>query len=222
MEFFLTDSASTELAMFENNQIDMGSNPPVAEFPRLLKEGKLKIYPYLGTYFYCFNVAKPPLDNVKVRRALVLAIDRDAIIKNITKGEQQVALAWVPYGLPDAKAGDDFRRTGGDYFQDHDIAAAKRLLTEAGYPDGAGLPPITLIYNTSEGHKAIAEAIQEMWKKNLGVNITLTNQEWKVFLSTRSKGDYQVARHGWIGDYADPMTFIDLFESGGGNKRRPV
>lgn len=217
LEFFLTDNANTELTMFENNQIDMGGNPPTAEIPRLLKEGKLKIYPLLATYFYCFNVTKPPLDNVKVRQALILAIDREAIIKNVAKAEQKVALAWVPYGLPDAKSGGDFRATGGDFFKDNDIATAKKLLAEAGYPGGAGLPPITLIYNTSEGHKAIAEAVQEMWKKNLGVAVTLTNQEWKVFLNTRSKGDYQIARHGWTGDYADPMTFIDLFVSDGGN-----
>ncbi|MDR3565461.1 MAG: peptide ABC transporter substrate-binding protein [Negativicutes bacterium] len=217
MEFFLNDNANTELDMFENNQIDMGGNPPVAEFPRLLREGKLKVYPYIGTYFYSFNVTKPPFDNPLVRRAFALAIDREAIIKNITRGEQKAALAWVPFGLPDAKSDDDFRIKGGDFFKDNDSSAAQKLLADAGYPGGRGLPPVTLIYNTSEGHKAIAEAIQEMWKKNLGVSVTLANQEWKVFLSTRSKGDYQVARHGWIGDYADPMTFIDMFVSDGGN-----
>jgi oligopeptide transport system substrate-binding protein len=217
MDFILTDSATTELAMFENNQLDLGGNVPVSEIPRLQREGKLKIYPLLATYFYCFNVTKPPFDNVKVRKAFTLAIDRAAIVNNVTRGGQKPAMAWVPYGLADVKAGDDFRQVGGDFFRDNDVAAAKRLLAEAGYPEGKGLPPITLIYNTSEGHKAIAEAVQEMWKKNLGVNVSLTNQEWKVFLNSRSKGDYQVARHGWTGDYLDPMTFIDMFTDGSGN-----
>ena len=217
MDFILTDSGSTEIAMFDNNQIDMGENAPPSEYPRLLKDKKLQIYPYFGTYFYCFNVSKAPLDNPKVRKALSLAIDRQAIISNITKGEQKVALAWVPFGTRDAKPGEDFRIVGGSYIKDNDIETAKKMLAEAGYPEGKGLPPITVIYNTSDVHKAIAEAIQEMWRKNLGVQVSLSNQEWKVFINTRSKGDYHISRHGWIGDYADPMTFIDMFEASGGN-----
>jgi oligopeptide transport system substrate-binding protein len=217
MEFILTDSATTELAMFDNNQIDLGGNVPPSEIPRLLKEGKLKIAPLLATYFYCFNVTKPPFDNVKVRKAFTLAIDRAAIVKNVTKAGQLPAMAWVPPGLADAAPGSDFRKIGGDYFADNDVATAQRLLAEAGYPGGRGLPPVTLIYNTSEGHKAIAEAVQEMWRKNLGVNVSLANQEWKVFINSRTKGDYQVARHGWTGDYLDPMTFIDMFVPDSGN-----
>lgn len=217
MEFILTDSATTELAMFDNNQIDLGGNVPPSEIPRLLKEGKLKIAPLLATYFYCFNVTKPPFDNVKVRQAFSLAIDRAAIVKNVTKAGQQPAMAWVPPGLADAAPSSDFRKVGGDYFADNDVATAQRLLAEAGYPGGKGLPPVTLIYNTSEGHKAIAEAVQEMWRKNLGVNVALANQEWKVFINSRTKGDYHVARHGWTGDYLDPMTFIDMFVPDSGN-----
>ena len=217
IDFLLTESASTEIAMFDNNQIDMGENAPPAEYPRLKKEGRLQITPYIGTYFFAFNVTRAPLDNLKLRKALSLAIDRRAIIDNVTKGEQSVALAWVPPGLSDAQPASDFRVTGGDFFRDHDIATAKQLLAEAGYPEGRGLPPIELIYNTNDVHKAIAEAVQEMWRKNLGVNVTLANQEWKVFINTRSRGGYQIARHGWIGDYADPMTFIDMFDSASGN-----
>ena len=217
LDFLLTESGSTEVAMFDNNQIDMGENAPPSEYPRLQKQGNLKISPYLGTYFFSFNVTKAPLDNVKVRQALSLALDRQAIITNVTKGEQKPALAWVPPGLADAGPTNDFRQLGGDFLRDRDIETAKKLLAEAGYPEGKGLPPIDLIYNTNDVHKAIAEATQEMWRKNLGINVTLTNQEWKVFINTRSKGDYQIARHGWIGDYADPMTFIDMFDSASGN-----
>ena len=217
IDFILTESASTEIAMFDNNQIDMGDNAPPAEYPRLKKENKLQISPFLGTYFFAFNVTRAPFDNVKVRKALSLAIDRQAIISNVTKGEQKPALAWVPTGLADATPTADFRDVGGDYLKDGDIETAKKLLAEAGYPDGRGLPPIELIYNTNDVHKSIAEAVQEMWRKNLGVQITLANQEWKVFINNRSNGSFQIARHGWIGDYADPMTFIDMFDSSGGN-----
>jgi oligopeptide transport system substrate-binding protein len=162
--------------MFDNNQIDMGENAPPAEYPRLKKEGRLQISPYLGTYFFSFNVTKAPLDNGKVRKALTLAIDRQAIITNVTKGEQKPALAWVPPGMADAVPAAEFRSVGGDFFKDGDIETAKKLLADAGYPDGKGLPPIEMIYNTNDVHKSIAEAIQEMWRKNLGVNITLANQ----------------------------------------------
>lgn len=217
LTFVLTENSATELALFENGLIDMGNNPPISEISRLTKENKLQIQPYLGTYFYCFNVTKPPFDNPKIRKAFSLSIDRQSLIKNVVRGQQTAALGWVPFGLPDAKASEDFRLVGGDLLKDNDLETAKALLASAGYPDGQTLPPVTLIYNTSEAHKAIAEAIQEMWKKNLGINVALANQEWKVFLTSRHKGDYQISRHGWLGDYADPMTFLDMFTSDSGN-----
>ena len=117
--------------------------------------------------------------------------------------------------MPGAKG--DFRAMGGLFFKDNDIATAKQLLAEAGYPDGKGFPTIEILYNTSNAHKAIAEAIQEMWKKNLGIDVTLTNQEWAVYLDNRTALKYQVARAGWIGDYVDAMTFMDMWVTGGGN-----
>lgn len=221
VSFNLSDSNTTVLSMFENNQLDVVDEPlpPTAEIPRLLKEGKLKVHPYLGTYFYEFNTKKAPFDNPKLRKAFALAIDRQALVDTVTKSGEKPATGWVPPGLSDAKDGSDYREVGGAYIKDKDLETAKRLLAEAGYPDGKGLPPITLLYNTNERHKAIAEAIQEMWKKNLGVDVSLTNQEWKVYLQSRTAGDYQIARAGWIGDYIDPMTFADMMVTGNGNNR---
>ncbi len=215
--FTLVDSLNTEMTMFETDQIDMTSSVPTTDIDRLRAEGKLKIGPLLGTYYYRFNVTKPPLDNVKVRQALTLAIDRASLIKNVVKGGQAPALAFVPGGVPDVSG--DFRQNGGDFYKDNDLDKAKKLLAEAGYPDGKGFPELTILYNTSEGHKKIAEAIQEMWKKNLGINVKLTNQEWKVYLKSQAKLDYQVSRAGWIGDYLDPMTFVDMFVKDGGNNQ---
>jgi oligopeptide transport system substrate-binding protein len=220
INMILSEDVNTVLSMFENNQVDLTNNPPpVSEIPRLKKEGFLKVYPYLGTYYYEFNTQKAPFNNPKVRMAFALAINREAIVKDVTKSGEKPATGWVPYGLQDVKPGSDFRKVGGVLIKDNDIATAKKLLAEAGYPDGKGLPPITLLYNTQDLNKAIAEAIQEMWKKNLGVQVNITNQEWKVYLQSRTTGNFQVARAGWIGDYADPMTFIDMMQTGNGNNR---
>lgn len=210
MEWPISDSQTTRLALIENNQVDMMVEPPVVEHDRLAKAGLLKISPYLGAQYYVFNTQKAPFNNPKVRKAFALAINRDMLVKNVIKGGKQPAYAWVAPGLINPATGKDFREEGGNYVVE-DIALAKTLLAEAGYPDGQGLPPITILFNTSEIHKSVAEAIQEMWKKNLGITVNLTNQESKVFLASRSQGEFQIARASWIGDYADPMTFMDVF-----------
>lgn len=168
----------------------------------------LQIDPYLGVYFYRLNVIRPPLNNPKVRRALAMAIDREAIVKDVTKGGQLAANYFTPPGT----AGYTARARVPT-----DFAAAKKLLAEAGYPDGKGLPTLEILYNTNEAHKSIAEAIQQMWKLNLGVEARLVNQEWKVYLDSQHRLNFQICRAAWIGDYVDPNTFLDMFVTGGGN-----
>ena len=210
MEWPISDSQSTRLTMFENNQVDIMVEPPVGEHDRLSRAGVLKIAPYLGSYYYVFNTSKAPFDDVRVRRAFALALSRETLVKNVVKGGKQPAYAWVPPGLTNPATSRDFREEGGNYAVEDD-AQARKLLADAGYPGGQGLPPVTLQFNTSELHKVIAESVQEMWKKNLGVTVALTNQEAKVFLASRTEGAFQVARASWIGDYADPMSFMDVF-----------
>lgn len=211
MEWPISDSQTTRLAMVENKQADMMVEPPVVEFDRLNQLGLLKISPFIGTYYYVFNTRKAPFDNVKVRTAFALAINREALVNNVVKGGKKPAYAWVAPGLLNPATGNDFRAEGGN-FAVEDAVLAQNLLAEAGYPGGAGLPPITLLYNTGELHKSIAEALQAMWKQNLGVEVALTNQETKVFLASRAQGEFQIARASWVGDYADPMTFMDVFK----------
>lgn len=214
--FTMVENASTELTMFENGEIDMTNTVPGQEIPRLKASPELHIFPYLGTYYYIFNTVKAPFDDIRVRKALAMSIDRQALIDNVTKGGQLPAYAFVPPGVPEPD-GSDFRKKGGDYFKE-DVAEAQRLLTEAGYPNGEGFPAFEILYNTSEMHKQIGEAIQEMWKKNLGITgITLTNQEWGTYLQSRDDGLFTVARAGWIGDYNDPNTFLDMWTTGNGN-----
>jgi oligopeptide transport system substrate-binding protein len=97
------------------------------------------------------------------------------------------------------------------------VGKAKQLLAEAGYPNGEGFPEYTILYNTLESHKIIAEAVQRMWKNNLGIDVKLENQEWKVYLNAKTMGDFEMVRFGWIGDYADPTTFLDLYTKESGN-----
>ena len=212
----MVESADTELTMFETDQIDVGENPPLQEMTRLLEDKTATVYPDLSVYYYIFNTKKKPLDNAKVRQALAMAIDRQSLIDNVTQAGQKPAYAVVPDGILNPEDSKDFRGEGGDFFK-YDVEGAKKLLAEAGYPDGKGFPELEILYNTDEAHQKIAEAIQEMWNTNLGIKIKLTNQEWGVYLKTRDEGDFQISRAGWGADYTDPMTFLDMWTTGNGN-----
>ncbi len=212
IEFSMIEAESTALAQYEAGQLDGSSNVPVADIPRLMKSGDFKAMPYIGTYYYLFNTTRKPLDDARVRRALAFAINRTLITARITRAGEKPAVGFVPSGI--VVNGVDFRAAGGALMPVYDPALAKRLLAEAGYPDGKGFPVLTILYNTSQRHKTIAEAIQEMWRQNLGIKVNLTNQEWKVYLQTREEHNFDIARAGWIGDYRDPKTFLDMFITG--------
>lgn len=217
IETFIAEE-STMFSAYEAGELDVIDSVPLNEVENLKNNPEFQMIPQLGTYYYCFNVTKAPFDDVRVRKAFALAIDREDIVNKVRKSGIP-ATAFVPPGVPDAAPGSDFRENGGDFFPTKaQPEEAKKLLAEAGYPNGEGFPEVTLIYNTDEQHKIIAEAALEMWKTNLGIsNIKLANQEWAVFVNTRQNGDFQIARHGWLGDYTHPMTFIDLFTTGNGN-----
>lgn len=215
--YTLVDNEDTVLTMFETGQVDSAMNPPRQELERLKGENKAVVSANLGTYYYRFNTTKKPFNDVRVRKALAMAIDREAIVKNITKAGEPAANAFVPYGLSDAKTSDDYRKVGGQLFTQFDLAQAKKLLAEAGYPDGKGFPSFSILYNNDNKHAKIAQAVQEMWKKNLGIDCRLTNQEWQVYLDSQDKLAFDVLRSGWSADYIDPMTFMDMFVTKGGN-----
>ena len=166
-------------------------------------------------YFYRFNTNQKPFDDVRVRKALSLAIDRKMLVEQVTKGGQKPAYAFVPNGL-NTENGQDYREVGGDLLRE-DVAEAKSLLAQAGFPEGKGFPKVNLLFNSNEDHKKIAEAIQHMWKKNLGIDISLENTEWQVYLSRLNNMDFHLVRSAWSPDYLDPMTFMDVFVTNGGN-----
>lgn len=203
-------SETTSLNMYLTGQLDWDTTPPNTMIPILKKRDDFVSTPFLATYFYRVNSAKPPLNHPKVRRALNLAIDKRSIVDNVVKGGQLPARSFVPPGM----IGYEGYQGSG-----HNVELARQLLAEAGYPNGKGLPQIEILYNTADSHRDIAEVIQQDWKKNLGINVILRNLEWGSFLDSLRTGDYMVARSGWIGDYPDPNTFLDMFVTGGPNNQ---
>ena len=197
---------STRFAMYENGELDTAPVPQtdidrVKADPILSKE--LTIQPQLSTYYYGFNVTKKPFDNVKVRQAFSYAFDRQKLIDTVTKGGQVPAVCFAPNGIFGSPAGDP--SWNGILY---DPAKAKALLAEAGFPEGKGLPDITLMFNTSEGHQRIAEFAQQSWKEALGVEVKLANQEWKVYLKTVNEDSPQIWRLGWGADYPDENNWV--------------
>ena len=210
--YYPTENAVTEERMFRAGQLHYSGTVPADKIAAYQdnNDPALRINPYLGIYFYRINVRVPQLQDKRVRRALGMTIDRNQITQRILKAGQIPAYAMTPPGTMDYYPQSDLR---------FDPAAARQLLADAGYPNGEGFPTTEILYNTSEGHRKIAVAIQQMWKKHLNIDVTLLNQEWKVYLNSEAIGDYQISRAGWIGDYVDPNNFLDMFLCNGGNNR---
>lgn len=209
---------NTILSSFRDGSLDISEQPPAGEIPQLVASGECQIEPYLGTYYYVINTKSDneALKDVRVRQALSMAIDRTQIVENVSRGGQEPAMGFVCPTIVDSE-GTEFREKAGNYYLQPtaQVEEAKKLLAEAGYPNGEGIGEIEILYNTLESHKAIAEAIMEMWKQIGITDVKLNNQEWQVFQSTRNNLEYaDVARHGWIGDFHDPQTFLDMYLSG--------
>jgi oligopeptide transport system substrate-binding protein len=202
------DDQDTAYNKFLKKEIDWLRGLPVAKIDEIKRNPDYYSGPQLTSYFYRFNVTKKPFDNVLVRKAFSLAIDRVTLCRDVLKGGQIPATGYVPPGIP------GYESVSGPGY---DRKKARDLLAEAGYPDGKDFPPVDLLFNTSESHKKVAEVIVQMWKENLGVTVGLNNIEWKVYLEEVSELRYQVCRAGWVGDYVDPNTFLDMFVTDGGN-----
>lgn len=210
--FYISEDLNTMWQMYQNDEIDIDYDLPADVLGQLQasNDSELTIVPELATYFYRFNTTEKPFNNEKVRKALSMAIDRQLLIDEVVQGGQIPAYGVVPGDIPDATG--DFRENGGDYFTEN-VEEAQKLLAEGLAEEGMDSLEFTILYNTSENHKKIAEAIQQMWNENLGVSVTLENTEMKVKVDREHKLDYEVSRAGWIGDYIDPNTFLDMFTS---------
>jgi len=206
IHFLPVENQDTEERMFRTGQIEMTNELPVAKIDVYRRENPaaLRTDPYLGLYFYRFNHTRPPLNDRRVRRALALAVDREALVKNVVRGGQRPAYAITH---PETAGYTPLARLSGT------VEEAKKLLAEAGFPEGRGFPKLELLYNTSQNHRLIAEAIQQMWRRTLGIDITLRNEEWKVYLDSTDALKYDLQRGGWIADYVDPHVFLEIWAS---------
>ena len=208
--FYPTENLVTEERMFRDGQLHRTEEIPIEKIASYRQEHpeNLAIAPWIGSYFYMFNTDRKPLDDVRVRKALAMAIDRDLLAETVMQGVYFPSTTLVPPGT----VGYNPPVTFG-----YDPEQARALLAEAGYPDGQGFPVLEIQYNTHEDHRKIAVAIQQMYLENLNINIALVNKEWKVYLDAQHNQNYDISRKGWIGDYVDPDTFLSLFITDGGN-----
>ncbi len=192
-EFYPISDENTELRAFESGQLHITNSCPVnmREYYEQKFPDQIRFDPYAGVYFFRINTTRPPLDDVRVRQALALSVDREQIIRRLLKGRERIATTYVPDGIggyhPDPREGFNPGR-------------ARELLAEAGYPGGKGFPEVEVLFNTSDNHRKICEAIQNMWRQELGIGVALTNKEWKVYLNVTQNMQYDIARAGWIGN----------------------
>ena len=209
IRFYPIEDEATEEKQFRAGKIHVTNTVPLERIPYWREQTDVySAFPSFGTYYYELNVTRGPQKDKRVRRALAMSIDRTALVEKVLRGGQMPAYAFTP----PATAG--FTPSAGLRY---DTEEARRLLAAAGYPGGKGFPKLDILYNTMEGHRKVAETLQQMWKRELGIEVGLYNQEWKVFLDTKRKLDYDIGRAGWWGDYPDPNTFLDMYVTNGGN-----
>lgn len=210
--FYPTENLVTEDRMFRDGQLHRTAEIVLDRIPvyRAERPEIVHIEPWLGTYFYMFNTTEPPFDDVRVRKALAMAIDRDLLDESVMQGIVEPAYALVPPGTLGYQPPKTFEQSAD---------RARELLAEAGYPNGEGFPEFEILYNTQESHRRMAVAIQQMWASELNIMVTLVNQEWKVYLENQDNFNYDISRRGWIGDYVDPNTFLDMYITDGGNNK---
>ena len=212
VEAYCVDDLSTSVNLYKSGAIDWNPSGyiPSPFLPLVRGYADYVGGEFQATYFYGVNCTRAPFDDPRVRRALNLAIDREAIARDLLKGTRRAWGRITPSGYP-----------GYDGPPPVPFApeSARAELARAGFPDGRGFPKFTILFSTSEDHRRIAEAIQAMWRRELGVPVELRNMEWSSYQQATTTLNYDVARRSWIGDYLDPSTFLSLLTSGNGNNR---
>lgn len=208
----MIDDTNTEYQMYQSGELDL-SEVPADLSEQLFGEGKVQIEDQAGDYFYRFNVEMEPFQNLNIRKAFAMAVNQQEIVDFVTKGQEKPAYGFVSYGFHDAN-GNDFRETAGDLVKT-DVEEAKALLAKGMEEEGYDtLPEVTLTYSTSDTHKKIAEALQQMFKENIGVDVKLANMEWNVFAEEQKALKFQLSRSSFLADYADPINFLENFQTG--------
>ena len=207
--FYPSESTQAQELAFRAGQLHTTWDVPLSKVDAYRRDAPtvLRVEPYFESYFLRFNTHHRLFSDVRLRRALAFAVDREAIVKHLLRGGQTAAAALTPPGLagytPPALVA-------------HDLALARRLLAEAGFPAGKGLPPLELTTISSEINQRIAEALQQMWRRDLGVEVQIIQKEFKVLLDTFDTLDYTIARGRWIAEYPDPLTYLAIFTTANG------
>lgn len=207
IKYLASDDIPTNYKMYKSGAVDWMSGIDATMIDEIKLRKDYQVSSQFATYYINLNCQKKPFDDVRVRKAFAAAIDKKTLVDKVLKGGQIPTDEMCP-----PMAGYTPQKGMG-----FDPAKAKQLLAEAGYPDGKGFPTLTYIYNTNAGHKLIAEYVQQQLKTNLNVNIVLQNMEFKTLIEMRNHHDFTIARDGWVGDYLDPNTMLELFITGSGN-----
>jgi oligopeptide transport system substrate-binding protein len=206
------DDRTTAVNLYLTGKADWVTVPPPVVLREMLAKdpppNDVKPAPQLTTYYYMVNTTRKPVNDVRVRKALALALDREEITRVATAAGEVPAFSFVPPAMPGYK---------GQPFPPRDPELARKLLAEAGYPGGRGFPKLEIHYNTEQSHQAIAELARKQWQRELGLNVTLRNEEWASAQDTQQQMNYMLSRRSWTGDYLDPNTYLDLFVTDGEN-----
>jgi oligopeptide transport system substrate-binding protein len=206
------DNRTTSLNLYMTGMIDWVTVPPAEVLREFMKQqpkrNDFNPAPQLTTYYFLLNTTRPPLDDKRVRQALSLATDRDEITRVATGAGEVPALSLVPPAMPHYKL---------QPCQPFNPKAARKLLAEAGYPDGKGFPKLEILYNNDQAHQAIAELLRKQWQNTLGITASLRSEEWASFQDSQQQLKFLVARRAWVGDYVDPNTYLDMFVTNGEN-----
>jgi len=211
VNFYSIEDLNTVDRAFQAGQLHLTWEVALPDVPLYRREHPdlIRIDPAYISYFYRLNVKQKPFDNPKVRMALNLAIDREALVTNLLRAKQKPATGLTPSGLASYPALDLIH---------YDPDKARQLLAEAGYPNGAGFPSsLNILINTSESHRQIAEAIQQMWRQELNISVGIENQEWKVYIDSMTHSNFSIIRGGWGSGIADPIGFLQIWTTGNAN-----
>lgn len=210
-------NSDVEERAFRAGELQLTSSVPLTKIPVYQRDHPelIRIDPYIATEFIRFNTTRRPFDDVRVRKALSLAIDRETIVARVLKGGQAAARSFVPPGT----GGYTYEAGAPEDREVYDPEEAKRLLAEAGYPDGEGFPEVTLLHDTNDNVRIYCETLQNMWRKELNISVQLQNQDGKTWLANMIALNYDLARSFWLADYPDPSNFLEMFFATSGNNR---
>lgn len=225
LKFLLMEDSNAAYSAWQSGEALMIKDVPIDEVEALQGKEEFHLDPNMGTYYISFNTEKEPFNDPRVREALTLCIDREYVADSIMQGTYTAASNIIGPGISDAEEGSSFQEVTINKYGDHypvgdfdaQVEKAKQLLADAGYPNGEGFPTVEYMTNDASYHKPLAEYLQQEWKEKLGINMDINIVEWSVFTASRRNGDYEIARDGWIMDYDDPSSMLDIFQTGNGN-----